>query len=595
MANEEANAKMADDEKRTRDDLEDRLREEKALAEQQAAHEDEEDDADFTDPLFDFDIEDVYNGSEEGRGKEMDVGPNAEGANAEVANVKDTNTEVPNAKGEFEPSKRTYGKKSKTSSCEPQSDEVENETAFVAENAEDDAEDAKDEAEDINDEAGDSKDAAEEEEDERMKRIEETIARLREERKKPRKPSTAKDIKVDLSKSKGWLATLRQEQEKANAAKQNKGNDEGLFEDEAEEESDIDDGVGNYGDASDMFGRSDGKNDEDDEIGMRVTKEDIAAVVDDLSEDEGEGNEAELHGQMVMADDAVKLGKIARAVRKHKFRSKRSNLRSGFSRLDDFMDDDSDDEFTEEEIDEEELYLEKLREAKEAKEKEIEALRKATENQEGDAKREAEEALEQKEEAMRMLERQVMERTLYEHRKTQATFIEKDEDAKAILGLVMRTSLASQSQPALDGEATSEHVGDASKEDARAETGGVNIVSQIVNSVSSSLHARKRKRKHVPALDDYVQAPHLCRTIARRPQAAQATCAQVANLGALAKRFVFTNTGNENSNLNGGLDESSRVAMPAFDAPKSRGGDQHTMLHTAPRSTRSPPFHSLVQ
>ena len=120
---------------------------------------------------------------------------------------------------------------------------------------------------------------------------------------------------------------------------------------------------------------------------------------------------------MVMADDAVKLGKIARAVRKHKFRSKRSNLRSGFSRLDDFMDDDSDDEFTEEEIDEEELYLEKLREAKEAKEKEIEALRKATENQEGDAKREAEEALEQKEEAMRMLERQVMERTLYEHRK----------------------------------------------------------------------------------------------------------------------------------------------------------------------------------
>ena len=102
-----------------------------------------------------------------------------------------------------------------------------------------------------------------------MKRIEETIARLREERKKPRKPSTAKDIKVDLSKSKGWLATLRQEQEKANAAKQNKGNDEGLFEDEAEEESDIDDGVGNYGDASDMFGRSDGKNDEDDEIGMR--------------------------------------------------------------------------------------------------------------------------------------------------------------------------------------------------------------------------------------------------------------------------------------------------------------------------------------
>ena len=111
MANEEANAKMADDEKRTRDDLEDRLREEKALAEQQAAHEDEEDDADFTDPLFDFDIEDVYNGSEEGRGKEMDVGPNAEGANAEVANVKDTNTEVPNAKGEFEPQTNLWQEK----------------------------------------------------------------------------------------------------------------------------------------------------------------------------------------------------------------------------------------------------------------------------------------------------------------------------------------------------------------------------------------------------------------------------------------------------------------------------------------------------
>ena len=378
---------------------------------------------------------------------------------------------------------------------------------------------------------------------------------------------------MDLSKSKGWLAELRKEQEMAQeqkAKKRRKGDAEGLFEDEAEEESDIDDGVGNYGDGSDMFGQGAGKNDDEDEVGMKVTKEDIAAVVDDVSDDEGEGNEAELHGQMVMADDAVQLGKIARAVRKHKFRSRRSNLRSGFSRLDDFMDDDSDDEFTEEEVDEEELYLERLRAAKELKEKEIDALKKTAETEEGDAKREAEDVLEEKQRIMRMLERQVMQRTLHEHRKEEPTFLEKDEDAQAILGLVVRSTATSSRKAEVvpEKEATANAVANDGDENVSS-----NLVSQIVKSASSTLHARKRKRTHTRGAGRGRASTSFMSY--HRQTSAGSTGVRAGAGARLAKRFVFTNTGNENSNVHG-FDENTTAT---FDASQSQSMSRSQFGH----------------
>ena len=576
ITSEEANAQMADDAKRTMEELKDRMDEEREMieAEKQAdsspagyadASSDEEDflDIDLASALKAAEAE-----SEEAESAHVGAADEDADAQAEADPVQK------NAGDSVQSSSRTYSRKRKldrgedvpgdeNETSDDKNDNIDEEASespakrtklALAENAEG----SKSAADGDEEEEFEGTNEEEEEENLREKEIEATIARLKENRenaKKPRKDKT--DIKVDVKKSKMWLSMMQEEHRKANEAKKRKragGAEAALFEDEAEEESDDDGGVGNYGNEAGMYGENGKRRGEDDETdGLRITKEDLAGVVDTLSDDEGEDNGAQLHATLAMADDAVQLGKLARAVRKHKFRRRKAKLRSGFAGLEDFMDDDSDDEFTEEEVDEEELYLERLREMEEENKKKLDALNAAG-DQDDAAKARAEEERKEIEESNRVVQRALMQNALRAYKKENGNVQRFDDDSMALLDRVVCSNVTnSQELEAVDErEATTNGaaiVEKASAQDASESTGG--LASAVVSSFShikrSSKTLAKRGRGSFLSL--------------HRASSSGSSTARTNKKGGaarLAKKFVFTNVGDSNAEF---TNDYSRTAL----------------------------------
>ena len=107
-------------------------------------------------------------------------------------------------------------------------------------------------------------------------------------------------------------------------------------------------GVGDYG-----LGRSSTAKKVESDLGAeRVRKEDLEAIVDTISDDEGEdaGDGIEYHQKLMKAKEEEGLKKLQDDVENHRIAYKKARRRERSSRLDNALDESSDDESTDEEV-----------------------------------------------------------------------------------------------------------------------------------------------------------------------------------------------------------------------------------------------------